>query len=155
MGNYSHLLAIADKSGVITVHRLQWVNESLMPRPVLTFDIHHYDDLYPAPMYCDPYQTRVTAMAWNWENDHLAVGYGDRCFAVWNFQENPIFWYSWKHSQASYDVRCCCFTSMGDAVIFNGGVQEEKGLRETLITQYFLLSKNTQICRYVQYKVII
>ena len=151
MGTFSHLLAIAHQSGIITVHRLQWINDSLMPRPVFTFDIHHYDDLYPPPMYAEPYATRITAMAWNWENDHLAVGYGDRCLAVWNFQETPIYWYSWKHQQASFDVCCCCFSAMGDCVVFNGGVQEEDEGQNSIITQHFLITKSIQVCRYACY----
>lgn len=145
MGNYSHLLAIGHASGAISVHRLQWVNDSLMPRSELTFDIHQYDDLYPPPV--EPYQTRITALAWNWENDHLAVGYGDRCLAVWNLQENPIFWYAWKHHQFACQVRCCCFSAMGDGLVFSAGADHEEENR--LLYQHFVLTKTTQICTFV------
>lgn len=142
MGSFSHYLAIGHSSGNITVHRLQWVNDSLMPCPELTYDIHRYDDLYPPPT--DSYQTVITSLAWNWENDHLAVGYGDRCVAVWNIQENPIYWYSWKRSLPSIEANGCCFSAMGDSLLFTGGASGEADY--TLLDQHFLLTRNSLVC---------
>ena len=145
MGSFSHLLAIAHESGEISIHRLSWVNDSLMPRPEYHFNIHRYDDLYPPPI--DNYHTQITCLAWNWENDHLAVGYADRCLAVWNLQENPIFWYSWKHHDSSIQIQSCCFSAMGDCILFNGGYVEKTTISNTLLTQQFLITKPTQICK--------
>ena len=145
MGSFSHLLAIAHQSGEISIHRLSWVNDSLMPRPEYHFNIHRYDDLYPPPI--DNYHTQITCLAWNWENDHLAVGYADRCLAVWNLQENPIFWYSWKHHDSSIQIQSCCFSAMGDCILFNGGYVENTTISNTLLTQQFLITKPTQICK--------
>lgn len=133
MATRSHLLALAKADASVAVYSLQWANESLLPQTVFGFDVARYDELYPPP---EQWTAAVTAMNWNRDNDHLAVCYGSRGLAVWNFQEGPVFWYS-ERSDA-YCANCCCFSSLGDFCLFNG---ERK-----LVGQSFLRTNTVVSC---------
>lgn len=133
LGRYNHLLATVQKDGSILVYRLQWVNDSLLPKEELTFNIAVYDHLYPPST--DTPSTAITALTWNWENDHLAVIYEDRGLVVWNAQESPIYWYAYTEP-----LYCCCFSAIGDALLFPGRDHE-------LLCQSFLLTNNAVVCK--------
>ena len=106
VGSIAHVLAIARSDCSISVFRLSWQNESLQPVQCFEFDIRRLDDLYPPSG-----PAHVTSMAWTRENDHLAVVYAGRCFAVWNQQEAVI----WLKTLAR---GCCQWSATGDSLLF-------------------------------------
>lgn len=133
MGTRSHILAIAKTDSDVSVFGFHWTNESVLPEKVCDFSLSRYDTLYFPPENWVP---EVTHLSWNEENDHLAVSYGARGFAVWNFQESPIFWYTEK--DASYCAQCSCFSPLGDVCLLNGV--------EKIVAQSFLRSNDVVSC---------
>ena len=133
MGTRSHILAIAQTNSDVCVFGFHWANDSFLPEKMYEFSMSRYDTLYFPPENWVP---EVSLLSWNCENDHLAVGYGSRGFAVWNFQESPIFWYTEK--SAAYCARCACFSFLGDVCLLNGV--------EKLVAQSFLRSNDVASC---------
>lgn len=135
LGGYTHLLALAESDGCITVYRLQWMNDSLNPVELFAFSIATYNHLYLPPS--ETFVDEVTCLAWNWENDHLAVGYRSRGVAVWNLQNTPVFWHAVTKEETP---SCVCFSAIGDALLFAGHDGH-------LFSQRFLLTNNVLFCK--------
>lgn len=133
MGTRSHFLAIAQTDSNVSVFGFHWANESFLPEKVCDFSLTRYDSLYLPP---DAWVPEVSHLSWNSENDHLAVSYGSRGFAVWNFQESPIFWYTEKSE--SYRANCSCFSPLGDVCLLNGV--------HKIVAQSFLRSNDVVSC---------
>lgn len=127
IGSFSHMLAISQSTGSILVYRLCWKNESLVPSRCFEFDIHQYDDLYPTDV---GNVNEISSMSWNWEDNHLAVCYTNRCIVIWNLQESIIWWQSHTNT-------CCEWSVRGDEFIYGSN---------SLYTQSFLLTVDVNVC---------
>ena len=131
-GSECNILAIGHVDGSISIYRLKWANESLIPNCCYKFDVHRFNDLYPPPysmVSSSPsasVPTVITSLTWNRQNDHLAVCYAGRSLCVWNFQEIPIWWNSVKEA--------CCVWSVGGDMLFYGG--------RSLFYQSFFITDN-------------